>query len=127
MFIFIVFLRLKRENLIPSADPADSPRSSGSCPWTAARHLPSTCAGGQDDGSSQNKLPQIKCYRSPEQVSSYGSLVRRCAGQGFHNFTLKHTPGLEVTEIRIQIFKKKTKSGLEVTEIRIQINKQTHK
>ena len=29
------------------------PGSSGSCPRTAARHLPSTCAGGQDDGSSQ--------------------------------------------------------------------------
>ncbi len=42
----------------------------------------------------------IKCYRSPltntrplsgksypVQVSSHGSLVRSCAGQGFHNFT----------------------------------------
>ena len=51
---------LKRAKINPSADPADSPGSSGSCPRTAARHLPSTCAGGQDDGSSQNKLPQIK-------------------------------------------------------------------
>ncbi len=46
---FHCFLCLKREKMIPSPDPADSPRSG---PRTAARHLPNT-RRGQDGGRTE--------------------------------------------------------------------------
>ena len=47
-FHFHCYLHLKRSKMIPSPDLTGS---TGSGPQTVARHLPSTRAGGQDDGS----------------------------------------------------------------------------
>ena len=71
-FSFSLFLCLKGAKMSPSADPADPadpPDPADQVSESAAQTLPSTRAGGQDDGSSQNKLPQSTAWLSTTQLS----------------------------------------------------------
>ena len=56
-----------------SADPPESAEPADQVSSTAARTLPSTRAGGQDDVSS-NKLPQIKSKWSAHPISNWPGL-----------------------------------------------------